>query len=350
VLRLDTDRTQRLSAPQVRPEPLGDKLNLRITRRSLLVVVTAGAALALLLALVLTLPEHLLHSAVSADGERLLKARSDLRGQLLQAVGALFFIVTATLSWRQLRLNQQTVSQQVMEAKDNLAILERQAQIAQDDFLTDRFSRSIEQLANDSVAIRLGGLYVLMRLARASDADQALVVDVLAAFVRGAEQHIGPGTSEPSSAPLRRRAPDIHAAVSFLASRDVEKRRRVIDLSGADLRGADLLGAQLSRADMTGAILDDALMTGAHFEDAEFSGASLRRAKLTGARLDGANLYGAHLVDAILVEACMDGANVTKVDFSGADVSRISTKGVLGAEEALWPVDTRVWPGPSDRR
>ncbi len=99
----DEDHRRRPSVLQVQLDLSGDQARSRFPRRSVLLVAAAGVALALLLTLVLVLPEVLLRSTVSADGERLLKARSDLRGQLLQAVGALFFIVTAVLSWRQLR-------------------------------------------------------------------------------------------------------------------------------------------------------------------------------------------------------------------------------------------------------
>ena len=52
--------------------------------------------------------------------------------------------------------------------------------------LTDRYAKAIEQLGNDNVDVRLGGIYSLEQIAADSsrDRDQATVVEVLSAFVR----------------------------------------------------------------------------------------------------------------------------------------------------------------------
>jgi hypothetical protein len=52
--------------------------------------------------------------------------------------------------------------------------------------LTDRYAKAIEQLGNDNLDVRLGGIYSLEQIATDSprDRDQATVVEVLSAFVR----------------------------------------------------------------------------------------------------------------------------------------------------------------------
>ncbi len=52
--------------------------------------------------------------------------------------------------------------------------------------LTDRYSKAIEQLGNDNLDVRLGGIYALEQIAHDSrrDRDQATIVEVLSAFVR----------------------------------------------------------------------------------------------------------------------------------------------------------------------
>lgn len=50
--------------------------------------------------------------------------------------------------------------------------------------LTERFIRAVEQLATNSVSVRVGAIYALARLAKESDRDRTAVIDLLAAFVR----------------------------------------------------------------------------------------------------------------------------------------------------------------------
>jgi hypothetical protein len=50
--------------------------------------------------------------------------------------------------------------------------------------ITDRFTKAIDQLGKDTLAVRLGGIYALERIARDSESDYRAVMEVLTAFVR----------------------------------------------------------------------------------------------------------------------------------------------------------------------
>jgi len=50
--------------------------------------------------------------------------------------------------------------------------------------ITDRFTKAIAQLGDTNLAIRLGGIYALERIARDSASDHWSVMEVLTAFVR----------------------------------------------------------------------------------------------------------------------------------------------------------------------
>ena len=50
--------------------------------------------------------------------------------------------------------------------------------------ITDRFTKAIEQLGKESLAVRLGGIYALERIARDSESDHWAVMEILTAFVR----------------------------------------------------------------------------------------------------------------------------------------------------------------------
>ena len=50
--------------------------------------------------------------------------------------------------------------------------------------ITDRFTKAIDQLGKDNMAVRLGGIYALERIARDSEYDHPAVIEVLTTFVR----------------------------------------------------------------------------------------------------------------------------------------------------------------------
>lgn len=54
--------------------------------------------------------------------------------------------------------------------------------LAQEGQLTDRYAKAIEQLGDDRLYIRLGGIFALERLGVDSPRDHPTVVEVLSAF------------------------------------------------------------------------------------------------------------------------------------------------------------------------
>ena len=111
----------------------------------------------------------------------------------------------------------------------------------------------------------------------------------------------------------------------------IDKNKRIVDLSEAqlleanlhkaNLRGADLHETNLSGADLSytnllytnlrGADLTNARLSEANLRGADLRGADLRGADLTNAKLFGAKLFGANLHEADLHEANLRGAIVT---------------------------------------
>jgi hypothetical protein len=50
--------------------------------------------------------------------------------------------------------------------------------------VTDQYTKAIEQLSSDKLDVRIGGIYALERVARASVRDHPTVMLVLTAFIR----------------------------------------------------------------------------------------------------------------------------------------------------------------------
>lgn len=165
--------------------------------------------------------------------------------------------------------------------------------------ITERFTRAVDQLGNDKLDVRLGGIYALERVARESDADHRPIVFVLAAYAR---EHSRWPPAEPCQASQNTDPPeageDIKAIVAVLRRRKVERERRDpirVGLEHTNLCGSHAYGIHLIEADLSGTQLQRADLSGARLNGARLNGANLKGANLLGAHLEGANLSGAHL-------------------------------------------------------
>ena len=61
---------------------------------------------------------------------------------------------------------------------------EKTVGVVEEGHITDRFTKAIAQLGDDKMAIRLGGIYALERVAKDSEKDHGPIMEVLTAYVR----------------------------------------------------------------------------------------------------------------------------------------------------------------------
>jgi hypothetical protein len=208
--------------------------------------------------------------------------------------------------------------------------------------ITDRFTKAIDQLGKDDLAVRLGGIYALERIARDSESDHWAVMEVLTTFVREQTQ-LRLDTSRTWFAilfPQDREAStpnaDIQAILTVLGRRDTTDRMEQqygLNLSKAQLQGAKLWAAKFQRANLTEAQLQGADFTAAQLQQAVLKNAQLReavfwktecqRADFTAAQLQGAYLWEANLQGAILIGAQLQGANLVKANLEGAQLQGV---------------------------
>lgn len=198
--------------------------------------------------------------------------------------------------------------------------------------VTDRYTKAIEQLGNDSLDVKLGAIYALERIMIDSARDHATIVEVLAAYVREhAPQPDYEGYAPPTPTdPNPRPSTDVQAALTVLGRRPKRAERRNLDLertnlAGADLPWAQLRGARLYRTNLAGAHLVLADLTDAQLTCANLVGADLTHAQLRGAHLfhtnlDHANLSYAKLNGADLPHAKLNGSNLDHADLSKANL------------------------------
>lgn len=196
--------------------------------------------------------------------------------------------------------------------------------IAEDGKITDRFSKAVDQLGNDKLEIRLGGIYALERIAIDSEKDHPQMMEVLTAFVRDnssqRENEIHEQTSQlilpvGSLHPLTSKEKldtDIQAILTIINRRNsayIKREKWVIDLSRTYLSKAFIPKANLSEADLRYANLRYANLSGANLMDATLRGANLSEAELNGAKLWGANLSETNLCGVNLRDANLSEAN-----------------------------------------
>jgi Pentapeptide repeats (8 copies) len=272
--------------------------------------------LSLMLTCVLVLPKHLVNRSLSPTSaqpllpvERL-KAENDIRTTLLQSMGALVLLVGAIATWRQLYLSQQ------------------QLYISREGQITERFTRSIEQMGNTNIDIQLGGIYALERIANESVNDREPITEILTAFVRThSPQPPKDEAPDTNLMPLQARAPAVQAAMTVLGRRKTDHVMEIViptkltlnpvtqdmkasyptvvtlELVNVDLRKANLANADLVAANLANANLEKANLYSAHLQCANLSGAVLRGADFDGTDFEGAILCGAHLEGADLCRA-----------------------------------------------
>lgn len=225
-------------------------------------------------------------------------------------------------------------------------------EVSREDQITNRFTRGIDQLGNERLEVRLGGIYALERIAKDSPKDRKTVMEVLTAYFRehasrktiqleanGLENtaefrdfdEVDILTSDPI--PLRT---DMQAILTILGRRKWAPLDR-LDLSRVDLLKAYLYKARLGKTDLIQADFTMALLIEADLRDtnctcARLTMANLSKANLSKANLNLANLDGACLRDADLTGATLCGTYLRPystghytpqpTDLRGADLSK----------------------------
>jgi hypothetical protein len=89
-------------------------------------------------------------------------------------------------------------------------ITARTLEVTEQGHITERYTKAIEQLGQQKLAMRLGGIYALERIAKDSERDHPTVVEVLSAFVR--EESRKQRAAQESEVASRASATDIQAA------------------------------------------------------------------------------------------------------------------------------------------
>ena len=209
---------------------------------------------------------------------------------------------------------------------------QRQSETAQRGLLNERYQKGAEMLGSSVLAVRLGGIYALDRLAREHPGDYHLqIMSLLCAFARN------PPPSGKEDAKVREDVRAIMTAVVERSEAQIEREEQEnyrLDFSRANLKGAFPEGAVPAQANLKGAVLANANLEGAFLYRANLKGASLGDANLEEAVLANVNLEGAYLCRANLegvnlVSANLEKSELEKANLKGASLFGANLKGAF---------------------
>ncbi|MFF8531692.1 pentapeptide repeat-containing protein [Streptomyces sp. NPDC015532] len=289
-------------------------------------LVVLGAVFVLLPGVVV---DHDLAGASVAAQDRL-KAVNDVRTTLLQVVGGLVVLFGAYATWRQLRVSQ-----------DGL-------RATQEGYVTDRFSRAVDQLGSDKLDVRIGGLHALWRIAEQSARDREAIISIQAAYLRTHLPWPPAGPESPAAdvpindiAPLETRAADAQVALTALGVLCQHREQSWVNLSVTDLRRADCDGLWFPEVNFDRACLEAVGLYHANLTQASLVSVNLRHADLTTAILRRARCILADLRGAKLVETDLRDADFTETDLREANLRKAVAHGAVFQRADLRMADLR---------
>ncbi|HET7092814.1 MAG TPA: hypothetical protein VFI22_05025, partial [Thermomicrobiales bacterium] len=100
------------------------------------------------------------------DPKEAFDVENGARATLGQVLGGIAVLAGLVVAWQQLGQTSQNL------------------RVSEEGQITDRFTRAVDQLGDDDLTVRLGGIYALERIARDSPRDYAATMEVLTAFAR----------------------------------------------------------------------------------------------------------------------------------------------------------------------
>ena len=225
----------------------------------------------------------------------------ELAKEIIQTIGGLATAIVAVLGILLAYKTHQLSKQQSEESKQEAR--------------SERFTRTIEHLKDESIAIRMGALFELEKMSEGYEHDKKNIVEILAVFVREhieGKKHLIRPNNEGKDNWLPEPREDVYLAARILS--DLFKRNNDLsaylfhlDAKDLYLGRLELYGAKLYKASFRGARLHHTNLQYANLSKADFFEATFYDTSLKGADLSGANLLQArHLTAAQLLEARID--------------------------------------------
>lgn len=164
--------------------------------------------------------------------------------------------------------------------------------VTQQRALTESIERGVQQLAAENLAVRLGGVVSLGRIAHADPTVHFSIMQILAAHVRSAPSHNSP-TGGRYDGP-----DDVRMALAIIGRRsqpNPESWR--LELSYARLSNLWLAGADFSGVDFWSSSFTGCALQNVGFRNCDLPGAQFVECQMDGVNFTGADLEGVTMVN-----------------------------------------------------
>ena len=226
----------------------------------------------------------------------------------------------------------ETTVRQIDVAHEQVQAAQQQERTAQQGQLHERYENAAEMLGSSVLAVRLGGIQALRRLAKeVPDQYCEEVITLLCAFarlppadpksVRGAGKTTDAGSRGPQP---REDVLEAVKAVGTLSSiRPSAGNQSELVLEGLDLRGATLIDANLADASLWDADLAHTFFLGVNLSESRLWHVNLAHARWSEVDLTGVDfghaedMHGAIFESVDMTDAKFVETNLTGVDFTG---------------------------------
>lgn len=197
-------------------------------------------------------------------------------------------------------------------------------------FDSQQVAKAFEEIGNDNVAVRIGGIYALEgTLLRSGSFYRLAILEALSAFVR----------DKAKKPTLDQVASDVQAALTVIGRNYSVDVVGTLYLEGTYLTRVNLQDRILEKAHFAGAHLSEANLHGTRLSEADLSEADLSKADLRVADISNAMLSGANLSRANLMEANLRSAVLHKANLSGANLGRANLSRAVLQEANLSETD-----------
>ena len=229
-------------------------------------------------------------------------------------------------------------------------VAQRQADTAEQGLLNERYQRGAEMLGSDVLAVRLGGIYALQRLAEEHPQQYHIqIMRLFCAVIRNptvdshgetglASQETGEAAETHEDGGGVRPRQDVEAVMEAIATRKtvgLELERDIgfrLDFRRADLSCLDLL--RVKGMKLSGAILTDANLSGIRLPPGTNLSSirdgyevNLSKARLNRVNFGFSNLWKADLSNSLLVGSDLQIADLRHANLSGATLANADMSG-----------------------
>jgi Pentapeptide repeats (8 copies) len=202
------------------------------------------------------------------------------RSMLVNFFGGLAVAGTIYFTYQNFRVSQA-----------NLDVARENTEISQDRLLTESISRSIEQLGNAQMSVRLGGIFTLARIAKASASEHYQIMEILTGHIRHLyRKHAEQIDFVVMSSGASRCPVEVQSILTTIGERYWPHP----DEDGLDLSDIQISDAWLPRADLQDTFFWCARLNNWNLRNANLTNADFERSVLDGCDFSEANLTGAN--------------------------------------------------------